>query len=125
MYVTIASPYPQDRGITNANRMPTVVVLISQGELKVINTDPHNKKEKCLVPVTAPRGEMMLVYSNIVESQQCTTVTKRKSRDMQCSECFFKGNPGSVVSLTDSEEEESAFWHRCSSCQRLNPISNT
>jgi len=34
----------------------TKVVPISKGELRVINTYPHNKKEKGLVPVPTPQG---------------------------------------------------------------------
>jgi len=37
----------------------TGVVLILKGELKVSNTYSHNKKEKGLVPVPAPRGKIM------------------------------------------------------------------
>ena len=35
----------------------TGVVLIPKGELRVINTDPHNQKKKGLIPVPTPRGE--------------------------------------------------------------------
>jgi len=49
---------------------PTGVVSISKRELRVINIDPHNKKEKGLVPVPALRGEIMWVHPDIVESQQ-------------------------------------------------------
>jgi len=47
----------------------------------VINIDPHNQKEKGLVPVPTPRGGKMGVHLDIVESQQWTTVTNRKSKE--------------------------------------------
>ena len=50
--------------------VPTGVVLIPKGELRVINTDPHNQKEKGLILVPTPRGETMWVHPDIVESQQ-------------------------------------------------------
>ena len=49
---------------------PTGVVFIPKGELRVINTNSHNKKEKGLVTVPTPQGEIMWVHSNLVESQQ-------------------------------------------------------
>jgi len=33
----------------------TGVVFILKGELRVINTNPHNKKEKGLIPVPTPQ----------------------------------------------------------------------
>jgi len=47
----------------------------------VINIDPHNKKEKGLVPVPTPRGEIMWVHPEIIESQS-TIVTHRKSSNV-------------------------------------------
>jgi len=46
------------------------VVPILKGQLRVVNTNPHNQKEKCLISVPTPRGETMWVYPDIVESQQ-------------------------------------------------------
>jgi len=39
--------------------VPTEVVPIPKGELRVTSTDPHNKKKKDLVPVPTSRGEIM------------------------------------------------------------------
>ena len=39
--------------------VPTRVVPISKGELRAINTDPHNQKGKVLIPVPTSRGEIM------------------------------------------------------------------
>ena len=80
----------------------------------MINTDSHNQKEKGLVPVLTPREETMWVHPDIVESQQWTTVTNRKSKGKA------KASSSNVVgistreiekdvSLTSSEEEASAF----------------
>ena len=46
---------------------PTGVVPIPKGELRVINTDPHNQREKDLIPVPTPQGETMWVHPNIVK----------------------------------------------------------
>jgi len=59
---------------------PTGVVPILKGELRVINIDPHNQKEKDLIYVPTPQGETMWVHLDIVKSQQWTTVTSRKSK---------------------------------------------
>jgi len=48
--------------------LPAGVVPIPKRELGVINTDPHNKKEKGLVHVPTPRGEIMWVHPDIIES---------------------------------------------------------
>ena len=60
--------------------VPAEVVPLSRGELRVINIDPHNKKEKGFVPVPTTRGEIMWVHLNIIESQQWTTVIHKKSK---------------------------------------------
>jgi len=44
----------------------------------MININPHKKKKKGLVTIFAPRGEIIWVYLDIVESHQWTTVTNRK-----------------------------------------------
>ena len=41
---------------------PTGVIPIPKGELTVINTDPHNQREKGLIPVPTPQGETMWVH---------------------------------------------------------------
>ena len=48
--------------------VPARVVPILKEKLRVINTDPHNKKEKGFVPVPTPRGEIMWIYPEIIES---------------------------------------------------------
>jgi len=81
----------------------------------VINTYSHNKKEKGLVPIHAPRGEIMWVHPDIIESQQWTIVTNRKSRGKaKTSTCNVvsvssKEAEEGVASLTDSEEKESGL----------------
>ena len=40
-----------------------------KGELKVLNTDPHQKEEKGLVPVPTPHEKIMWVHPDIVHSQ--------------------------------------------------------
>ena len=46
----------------------------------MINTDPHHQQEKGLVPIPTPQGGIMWVYPDLVEGQQWTTVTNRKSK---------------------------------------------
>ena len=57
---------------------PAGVVPIPKGELRVVNTNSHHQQEKDLVPVPTQRG-VMWVHLNLVEGQQWTTVTNRKS----------------------------------------------
>ena len=40
-----------------------------EGELRVINTDPHNQRGKGLIPVPTPQEETMWVHPDIIESQ--------------------------------------------------------
>jgi len=75
--MTSTSPLQFGRDLSPA---PTRVVPIPKGELRVINTDPHNMKEKGFVPVPTSRGETMWVHPDVVESQQWTTVTNKKSK---------------------------------------------
>ena len=60
---------------------PTGVVLILKGELRVINTDSYNKKEKVLVPIPTPQRGVMRVHPDLIGIQQWTTVTNRKSKE--------------------------------------------
>ena len=48
---------------------PTGVVSIPKGELKVINTDPPNKKEKGLVLVPTRQEGIMWVHPDLIENQ--------------------------------------------------------
>jgi len=59
---------------------PTGVVPIPKGELRVISTDPHNHREKGLIPVRSPQGETMWVHPDIIKSQQWMTITSTKSK---------------------------------------------
>ena len=59
---------------------PSRVVPISKGEIRVLNIDPHHQQEKGLIPVPTPQGEIMWVHPDLVESQQWTIVTNRKSK---------------------------------------------
>ena len=83
---------------------PTGLVPIPKGELRVINSDPHNKKKKGLVPVPAPRGEIMWVHPDIIESRHWTTVTNRKSRGKaitsSCNVVFLQKKPMKVLPLS-------------------------
>jgi len=90
---------------------PAGVVPISKGELKMINTDPHHQQEKGLIPIPTPQGEIMWVHPNLVEGQQWTVVTNRKSKGkVKASSCNVvcassQEAETDVPSLTDSEEE--------------------
>jgi len=81
----------------------------------VINIDSYNKKEKGPIPIPAPRGEIMWVYPDIIESQQWTAVTNKKCKGKaKISSCnvvsvSLEETEESAASLTDSEEEEFAF----------------
>ena len=48
--------------------MPTEVVSIPKGELRVLNVDPHHQQEKGFVPIPTPQGEIMWVHPDLVEA---------------------------------------------------------
>ena len=87
------------------------VVPIPKGELRMINIDPHHQQEKGLVPVLTPQGEVMWVHPDLVDAQQWTTVTSRRSKGKaKASSCNVvcassRKAETDVPSLTDSEEE--------------------
>jgi len=76
----------------------------------MINTDLHHQQEKGLVPIPTPQGGIMWVHPDLVESQQWTTVTNRKSKGKtKAAPCNVVGVSSreaetDVPSLTDSEE---------------------
>jgi len=74
--VDVLKLYPEQKKVT-ANMtslqfgryllsVPAGVIPILKRELKVVNIDPHHKKEKGLVHVLTPRGEIMWVHPNII-----------------------------------------------------------
>ena len=90
---------------------PSGVVPILKGELRMINTDPHHQQEKGRVPVPTPQGKIMWVHPDLLEGQQWTTVTNRKSKGKaKASSCNVvcassQEAETDVPSITDSEEE--------------------
>ena len=98
---------------------PTGVVLILTGELRVINTDPHNKKEKGLIPVLTPQGKTMWVHPNIVESQQWATITSRKSRGKA------KASSRNMVSISTREIEKDFAFLTSSGDEESALVANT
>ena len=75
--MTVTTPLQFGRDLPPA---PNRVVPILKEELKVIITDPHNKKEKGLVPFPTPQGGIMWVHPNLIENHQWMTVINMKSR---------------------------------------------
>ena len=77
----------------------------------MVNTDPHQQQEKGLVSVPTPRGEVMWVHPDLIDGQQWTTVTSRKSKGKaKASSCNVvcassREAKTDIPSLTDSEEE--------------------
>ena len=93
---------------------PAGVSPIPAGRLKITNSDPHHQKEKGLVPVPTPRGEIMWVHPDIVEDQQWTTVNHKRSKGKSKAPCNMVGVPATeadmnTAALTDSEEEKTVF----------------
>jgi len=84
----------------NQHPTPAGVVPIPKGELRMINTDPHRQYEKGLVPIPTPQGEIMWVHPDLVDGQQWTTVTNRRSKGkakihpaMWCALLLWKQKP--------------------------------
>ena len=77
----------------------------------MINIDPHHQQEKGLVPVPTPQGEVMWVHPDLVDGQQWTTVTSKRSKGKaKASSCNVvcassREAETDVPSLTDSEEK--------------------
>ena len=110
--MTATSPIQFGRNLPLA---PTGVVPIPKGELRVINTDPHNLREIGLIPVPTPQGETMWIHLDIIESQQWTTVTSRKSKgkakasSSNVMSISTRETEEDIASLTSSRDEESAL----------------
>ena len=91
------------------------MVPIPKGELRVINIDPHNQREKGLIHVPTPQGETTWVHPDIVESQQWTTITSKKSKSKARAysrnvvSIATRETEDDIASLTSSGEEESTF----------------
>ena len=81
----------------------------------MFNIDLHNKKEKGLVSVLTPQGGIMWVHTDLIETQQWTTVTNKKSKEnARASYSNVVSVPTreteeGAASLINSGEEESAF----------------
>ena len=77
----------------------------------MVNIDPHHQQEKGLVLVPTPQGEVMWVHPDLVDGQQWTSVTNRRSKGKtKASSCnavcaSSREAKTDVPSLTDSEEE--------------------
>jgi len=77
----------------------------------MINIDPHHQQEKGPVLVSTPQGEVMWIHPDLVDGQQWTTVTSRRSKGKaKASSCNVvcvssREAETDVPSLTDSEEE--------------------
>ena len=90
---------------------PSGVIPIPKGELRMVNIDPHHQQEKGLVPVLTPQGEVMWVHPDLVDGQQWTTVTSRRSKGKAKASSYnvvcasSREAETDVPSLTDSEEE--------------------
>ena len=95
--------------------VPAGVIPIPKGGLKLVNTDPHNKKEKGLDPILTPREEIMWVRPDVIKSQQWTTVTYKKSNDKDKASSInivgisTRETEKDVSSLTSSREDESTL----------------
>ena len=93
----------------------TGVILILKGKLRVINIDPHNKKEKGIIPVPTPQRGIMWVHPDLIESQQWMIVTNKKSKgkarvsSTNMVSVFIRETKEGITSLISSGEEESAF----------------
>ena len=91
---------------------PSGVIPVPKGELRVVNVDPHQQQEKGLVLVPTPQEKgLVLVHPDLIDEQQWTTVTNRKSKGKaKASSCNVvcassREAETDVPSLTDSEEE--------------------
>jgi len=110
--MTNTTPFQFGRDLPLA---PIGVVPIPKEELRVINTDSHNQKEKGLNFMPTPQGETMWVHSDIDESQQWTTVTNKKSKgkarasSTNVVSIFTRETEEGVATLISSGEKESAF----------------
>ena len=75
----------------------------------MVHTDPHHQQEKDLVPVPTPQGEIMWVHPDLVDGQQWTIVTNRKSKGkrfvLQCRCASSREAETDIPSLTNLEEE--------------------
>jgi len=94
---------------------PDGVISIPKGELRVVNKDPHHQWEKGLIPIPTPQEEIIWVHPDLMEGQQWTTVTNKKSRGKEkASSCNMvcassREAEADIPSLTDFEEDSTVL----------------
>ena len=95
--------------------IPTGVFFIPKGKLGVVNIDLHHQREKGPVPIPTPQGEITWVHPDLVEGQQWTTVTNKKSKGkeknfaLQCGCASSQEAEVDVPSLTDQRRRQSSL----------------
>ena len=89
------------------------VVPIRKGEMHLKNVDLHSQNDKGLVPLTAPKGEIMWVHPDLLGDQQwMNTSSKKKGGKAKSSNMISPSvteNDDHLKPLTNSEEERIAL----------------
>lgn len=67
------------RGLPKVS-VPSGLVPIPQSEMRVINQDPHNQRDKGLVPYHSPTGQVWWLHPDLLEDMCQETLTKNKPR---------------------------------------------
>jgi len=87
--------------------IPTRVVSIPKGELRMINIDPHHQQKKDLVPVPTPQEGSCGFIPTLWEANSglllpTGSLKQSKSFTFQCGVCLFREAETDIPSLTDS-----------------------
>jgi hypothetical protein len=96
--------------------VPAGVTPIPEIELRLTNIDLHGSREKGLVPISAPKGEIMWVHPDLIKDQQWTVGTGKKARGKaKASSCNMIGvsaieDDAQIASSTDSGQENLALF---------------
>ncbi|ONK57058.1 uncharacterized protein A4U43_C10F16180 [Asparagus officinalis] len=93
---------------------PAGVIPIPKAVLKITNDDPHNQREKGLVPQTLPDGQVMWVHPDLLHDEQWTAPPSKEAKKKPCNvvSTILGRDDAAMTALTDSEEDTNIFATR-------------
>jgi hypothetical protein len=93
--------------------VPCGVVPVPRAEMRIINSDPHQQEKKGMVQYATPSGQSMWVHPDLLEDEQWTSVTSKRSKGKgkacHIVSASLEDEGAETASLTDSDEDRVAL----------------